>query len=218
MALTDIIVQALATQVDRLGIPKALKTLRDEVEARLAALEGSEQSAKGLVPIPLTSFLDADGDPLAKFVDAASPTFGFNLADSESLCLRWNNDASPGTALCSVSIPEDCDDAEDMYLEFLCSKSGATVGDATTLTITAFLLAEGDLHDADADAGGVTNALVGDAAAKTTDLLSRTIAAADIPAGARKMTFTVTPTAGLLGTDDLLIHEARLRYTKKLVA
>ena len=61
----------------------------------------------------------------------------------------------------------------------------------------------------------MTNALAGAAAAKTTALLSHTIVAADVPALARSMTFTVTPTAGLLGTDDLMLHEARLRYTRK---
>ncbi len=167
------------------------------------------------VPIALASFLDADGDPLAKFVNAASPTFGFALADSEALCLRWNNDAAPGTALNQIAIPADLDSRGSMSLEFLCSKSGATLADATTLTITAFLIAPGDLHDADANAGGVTGALVGNATAKTTALLTRTIAAADIPAGAKSMTFTVTPTAGTLGTDDLMIHDVRLRYQRK---
>ncbi len=170
-------------------------------------------SMLGMVPIALTSFVDADGDPLAKFVDAASPTFGFALANSEALCLRWNNDASPGTARSQVGLPPDLDDAEDITLEFLCSKSGATDADDTALTIAAFLISAGDLHDADADAGGATNALVGTATAKTTAVLSRTIAAADVPAGARSMSFSVTPT--LLATDDLLIHEIRLRYQKK---
>jgi hypothetical protein len=173
-------------------------------------------AAYTFLPIPLNSFVDADGDPLAKFASAASPTFGLNLADSEALNIRWNNDASPGTALCQISLPPDLDDAADMDLEFLVSKSGATLADATTLTITAFLRGAGDLHDGDANAGGVTGAVVGDAAAKTLSVLRRTIAAADVPAGGRTMTFTVTPTAGTLGTDDLLLHECRLRYKRRM--
>lgn len=193
-------------------------TTATTVEGATAEIYQDLKSTLAVMNIPLTSFLDADGDPLAKFVSAASPTFGFALADSEALCLRWNNDANPGTALCQIGLPPDLDDTADAYLEFLCSKSGATVGDATTLTTTAFLIKEGDLHDADANAGGVTNALVGNAAAKTTDVLSRTIAAADIEPDALSMTLTVTPTAGLLGTDDLLIHNVRLRYKRKLRA
>ncbi len=190
----------------------------DAVQIAVAALQTDAETANAIVRIPLTSFLDADGDPLAKFVSAGAPTFGFALADAEALCLRWNNDATPGTALCQVGLPPDLDDTEDMTLEFLCSKSGATVGDATTLTVTAFIIAEGDLHDADADCGGVSLALVGNAAAKTTDVLSVAIAAANVPANARSMTFTVTPTAGTLGTDDLMIHDVLLRYTRKLLA
>lgn len=191
-------------------------TAAGDVEAALQEIYQHMFTTNAVLPIPLTSFVDADGDPLAKFVSAGSPTFGFNLADSEALNLRWNNDANPGTALCQIALPLDLDDTANAELEFLCSKSGATVGDATTLTLTAFILAAGDLHDADANCGGVTGALVGNAAAKTTALLSRTIAAADIPASARSMTFTVTPTAGTLGTDDLMIHAVNLRYKRKL--
>lgn len=188
----------------------------DTAQTQLAALEVDAVTANAIMPIPLTSFVDADGDPLAKFVSAGSPTFGFNLADSEAMNLRWNNDATPGTALCQISMPPDLDDAAAAQLEFLCSKSGATVGDATTLTVTAFIIGAGDLHDGDTNCGGVTDALVGNATAKTTKKLTLTIAAADIQPGARSMTFTVTPTAGLLGTDDLMIHDVRLRYTRKV--
>jgi len=188
----------------------------DTAQTEIDALQADAATANAYVPIPLSTFLDADGDPLAKFVSAGTPTFGFNLGDSEALNIRWNNDATPGTALCQISLPADLDDAADMHLEFLCSKSGATVGDATTLTVAAFIVAEGNLHDADANAGGVSNALVGNATAKTTDVLAVTLLAADVPALAHTMTFTVTPTAGTLGTDDLLMHSARLRYTRKI--
>jgi len=188
----------------------------DTAQVDIDALQADAATANAYVHVPLTSFLDADGDPLAKFVSAGTPTFGFNLADSEALNLRWNNDATPGTALCQLSLPPDLDDSAAAQLEFLCSKSGATVGDATTLTCTAFILAAADLHDADANAGGVTDALVGNATAKTTKKLTLTIAAGDIPADAHSMTFTVTPTAGTLGTDDLMVHSVRLRYTRKI--
>lgn len=174
-------------------------------------------TAQAHLPIPLTSFLDADGDPLAKFVDAGSPTFGFNLANSEALNLRWNNDATPGTALCNVALPQDLDDTAAIVLHFLASKSGATIGDATTLTITAFFQTVAALHDADADCGGVTGALTGDATAKTVAELTLSIAAGDVPAAPCSLTFTVTPTAGLLGTDDLMIHAVWIEYKRKIL-
>jgi hypothetical protein len=188
----------------------------DTAEAAIDVLEVDAATANAYVHIPLTSFTAADGTPLAKFASGDDTTFGLNIADSEALCIRWNNHATPGTALCQLSLPVDLDDAAPAQLEFLCSKSGATIGDATTLTLTAFITAAGDLHDADLNCGGVSDALVGDATAKTTKKLTRTIAAADIPESAHSLTFTVTPTAGKLGTDDLLLHSARLRYTRKV--
>jgi hypothetical protein len=176
-------------------------------------------AAQAELNIPLTSFTLATGAPLAVFANAASPTFGLEATGNEALSIRWNNDAAPGTAACSVGLPNDFDGARGCTLEFLASKSGATVGDATTLTITAFLIAVGDLYDFDANAGGVTNALAGAAVAKTTALLTRAIAAADTAADAVGplvlLNFTVTPTAGLLGTDDLFIHKATLKYFRK---
>ncbi len=189
----------------------------DAAQISVAALLVAAATASAVVNIPLTSFVAADATPLAKFASAGTPTFGLNLADSEALNIRWNNDAAPGTALCQVNIPPDLDDTAAAQLEFLCSKSGATVGDATTLTVTAFIINTGDVHDFDADCGGVTDALVGNAAAKTTKTLTLTISAANIQPGARSLVFTVTPTAGLLGTDDLMLHSVRLRYTRKIL-
>lgn len=192
-------------------------TAQTTVEGALQEIYQGLKTAQAHLPIPLTSFLDADGDPLAKFVSAASPTFGFNLADSKALNLRWNNDATPGTALCNVALPQDLDDTAAIVLHFLCSKSGATLGDATTLTITAFFQTVAALHDADADCGGVTGALVGNAAAKTVAELTLSIAAGDVPPAPCGLTFTVTPTAGLLGTDDLMIHAVWIEYKSKIL-
>ncbi len=188
-----------------------------EQEVDLGELLTNATTAHAVVNIPLTSFLAADAAVLAKFSSASSPTFGFNLADSEAMNLRWNNDANPGSALCQLTIPPDLDDTANAQLEFLCSKSGATVGDATTLTIAAQFLVDGDLHDGDTPVSIVTDALVGNATAKTTKRLTGTILASDLQPGVSTMTFTVTPTAGLLGTDDLMIHSARLRYTRKVL-
>lgn len=188
----------------------------DTAQTDIDALQADALSANAVIPVPLTSFLDADCDPLAKFVSADNPTLGFNLADSEAVCLRWNNHATPGTATCQVGLPPDLDDTAPITIEFLASKSGATVGDATTLTLAAYLIAAGNLHDADTAVAATTGALVGNATAKTTAVLTATIAHGDVPANARSMTFTVTPTAGTLGTDDLLIHDVLVRYTRKL--
>jgi hypothetical protein len=198
-------------------------TISDKAKDRLASGLASRKAAKEvgyaldaaqIINIPLTSLLDPDGDPIVKFVNGASTLPGWSLTDSEAVCLRWNNDAAPGIVIGQVMLPPGLDSTYSMALEFLCSKTGATVGDATTLTVTAFLTAAGALHDADADAGGVTNALTGDAAAKTTAVLTRTITGANIPTDARSMSFTFKPTAGTLGTDDLCVHDVRLVISK----
>ncbi len=188
----------------------------DIAQVTLAALNTSALTAHGVVDIPLTSFVDADGDPLAKWVDGSVD--GFALVDSEAFCLRFNNGSTPPAMLTQVNLPPDLDDTADAQLEFLCSKTGATIGDATTITIAAQLLVDGDLHNGDTPVAIVTDAVVGNATARTTKRLTGTILASDIQANASAMTFSFKPTNSLLGTDDFLVHSVRLRYQKKLLA
>ncbi len=172
--------------------------------------------AEVCLDIPLTTFVDPDGDPLVKFVDGASAVPGWNLADSEAFGIRWNNNATFNEVLTSIAVPKDLDNAYPAYLEAMVSKTGATLADATIVTFTCFIVASGALHDSDANCGGDTNAVTGNAAAKTTSTCTRTIAAADIPTGAvRTMYLTMKPKNGTLGTDDFIVHSLRLRYTAK---
>jgi hypothetical protein len=204
------------TVVAQIVIAAAEAADLDTAQTDIDALQVDAATTNSVVRVPLTSLTKSDATPIGKFADGADTTFGLNIADSKALCVRWNNHATPGTALCQVELPPDLDDAAAINLEFLCSKSGATLGDATTITIAAYIISAGDLHDADTDCGGVTNALVGNATAKTTALLTRVIAAGDVPAAARSLTISVTPTAGKLGTDDFLLHSIGVRYTLKI--
>lgn len=190
----------------------------DTAQADIDALEVDAATANASFSIPLHGWLDADGDPLAKFVADNVGTCGYNLADSEALNLRWNNyPSNPGvTAITQFALPADLDPAADVVLQFLCSKSGATVGDATKITYAAYIVSDGDLHDADTVVTGDTAALVGNAAAKTTDVLEATIGAADVPVGAMSMTLKVFPKSGTIETDDFMIHAVRVKYTRKI--
>jgi hypothetical protein len=190
----------------------------DALEVETAALEVDAATANASFNVPLTGWLDADGDPIVKFVTGDVGTVGYNLADSEALNLRWNNyPSNPGvTAICQFSLPADLDPAADVVIQFLCSKSGATVGDATKITFAAYIVSEGDLHDADTVVTGDTAALVGDALAKTTDVLAATIAAADVPVGALSMTLKIFPKSGTIETDDFMVHAVRVKYTRKI--
>lgn len=190
----------------------------DTAQADIDALEVDAATTNASFGLPLTGFLAADAAVLAKFASDNVGTVGFNIADSEALNLRWNN--YPGnagvTAITQFSIPADVDGAADMLIEFLCSKSGATVGDATKITYAAYFVSEGDLHDADTVVTGDTAALVGNAAAKTTDLLVATIGAADVPAAGTTVTLKIFPKSGTIETDDFMIHSVRVRYTRKI--
>ena len=167
--------------------------------------------------LPLNAWvLAATGAPLVlPFVDASATLPGIDLVDSEAICLRWNNHANPGEVAQTFVIPPDCDITFDMTFHALVGKTGATLGDATTLTITAFAAIAGDLHDADADFGGATNAVTGDATAKTVTELTVALAAANLKAPPAVVFITINPTDGTLGTDDFLVHATWMEYTPK---
>lgn len=168
------------------------------------------------IPVPIMSSILAAGTPLAAFADGASATPGLALANSKAVGVRWNNHATPSAICAVVPLPEDLDDGEDITVQLLVSKIGATVGDATTFDVAAFFLLEGSLHDADADAGDTSDALDGDATSKTLSVLTVTIDAADVPAGSKALTLTIKPTNGTLGTDDVILHDVKLLCVRSL--
>lgn len=170
------------------------------------------------VQLPLGSFWLAAGTALAAFADAASPTPGYALDNSEAVGIRWNNHATPSAIFTQVLNPRDRKPGTPLTIKGLVSKSGATVGDATTFTVGAFFNQLGALHDADADAGGASNAIVGNATAKTVQQVSRNIASTDIPDADASLTLSVKPTDGLLGTDDITLHALWLEYERNVTA
>lgn len=164
--------------------------------------------------------LASTGAPLAVFADGASATPGVQITDSKAWGVRWNNHATPTGIARNVRLPTDIDTAYNLTVNFEVSKTGATLADATTFTVAAYLSKAGQLHDADADCGGVTNALTGNATAKTKATLSRTLATADLVAqlgtgGPGTLALSFGPTAGLLGTDDLVLHTAWIEYRRR---
>ena len=59
--------------------------------------------------------------------------------------------------------------------------------------------------------------MTGDAATKTMQEETLTIANADVPAVPCRMFLTVQPTDGTLGTDDVVLHSMWLEYTPKML-
>lgn len=188
------------------------------VEAALAEIYQGLLSAQATYPIPMgAAWYEVDGTALAAFADGASTTPGLALDNSEAAGIRWNNNANPDPICTSLPLPQDLDESADVVVHVLASKSGATLADAVTFDVGAFFQTVGALHDADADAGGTSGAMTGDATAKTVQEVTLTIANADVPASPSVLTLTMQPTDGLLDTDDVTVHGVHLEYTKKLL-
>ncbi len=168
----------------------------------------------GSIEIPLYGILAA-GTPMAAFADNASSNPGITLADSKAMGLRWNNAASQTAVFLRGLLPGDIDTSKDATVEVIASKTGATVGDATTFTIAAYNAAVGALYDADTNFGGATSAMTGDAAAKTVQKVTRTLTAADLGVAGEPFTLSIKPTDGTLGTDDVIVHGVRIVYRRK---
>lgn len=196
-----------------MAIETTLKKIVDAVEQI-----GNQFGGPGTIEVPIGSFvLASTGGPLAVFADSANnPSVpGIQVTDSEARTIRWNNAATTTGVMATVPMPRDLDTTAGATLYIHCSKVGATVGDACTFAVGAFNQVVGALHDADADFGGNTGAITGDAATKTIQRVSRALAAGDLAAYPASTTFTIDINDGLLGTDDLVLHRVYIAYTKK---
>ncbi|NIU03771.1 MAG: DUF2190 family protein [Gammaproteobacteria bacterium] len=185
-----------------------------EIISALIGMQGVGYTAtNGMIQIPMSVWQEQDGTALADFSDGASPTPGYSAGD-ESFGIRWNNHANPDPISCSVTLPYDVDTSSAITMNILAAKVGATVGDAVTWTVEAFNNVDGALYDADADYGGTSSAMTGDATSKTCQLETLTLAAANLPAAGSQIVLTIQPTDGTLGTDDVILLGVWLQYTR----
>lgn len=168
----------------------------------------------GYIDLPLGSF-SGSAAAVPIFTSEDQATFGYSAVNSEAFGIRWNNHATPGAVFCTFRSPSDRKPGTDLTVHVVCSKTGATVGDAVTFTIGAFNNPVGALNDADSTFGGATSALVGDASAKTISKLTRTLASADLSDGSM-VTLSIKPTDGKLGTDDVTMHGIYITYERVL--
>lgn len=191
-------------------------TAAADVDAALDELYQHSISATRTKEIPIGSFYLATGAPLAIFADGASAVPGSELNNSKAFGIRWNDNGTHDSILGSFTIPDDADVSEDMTLVIHASKSGATVGDATTFVVEAYNQVVGALADADANYGGTTSAMTGDATAKTVQEVTLTLANANLPAKGQSVSLLIEPTSAVLGTDDVTIHSVEVKYTSLL--
>ena len=177
-------------------------------------IQPADASVLGLAQkeIPIYPSILAAGTPMAAFADNASSNPGVTLNNSKAMGIRWNNNASQTAVWTRFTMPLDIDTSKDAVLELFASKTGATVGDATTFTIAVFNNATGALEDADTDYGGATSAMTGNATAKTVQRVTRTLTAADLGQPGQAVSLSFKPTDGTLGTDDVVLLGMNLRY------
>jgi hypothetical protein len=183
----------------------------------IAGNVASQAAKSASLPLSAAGFYELDGTPLAAFADGASPTPGLSLNDSEGAGVRWNNDAAPDGIVTSFPVPPDLDETQVAYLLITAAKVGATPADVPTFGVEIYEQLVGATYDAGSDLGGSTNAM-GDEPTKTVQVLALEIPADTLsaPATGSMLTVTLTPEAGKLGTDDLIMFGATLRYARRL--
>lgn len=192
-------------------------TAQTTVEGALQEIYQDLKSAKLMVPVRLRML--AAGTPLAAWADNASSNPGVTLVNSKAVGVRWNNNASQTAVWADpIEIPYEADVTANATLRILCSKVGATVGDATTFTVAAYAQAVGSLHDADSDFGGASSAITGDSTSKTVQQSTLTLALADLAAAAAPacISMSIKPSDGTLGTDDIVVHAVWIEFKRKL--
>ncbi len=196
-------------------------TAATDVETALQEIYQQLLSVQRDVEVPSfpTGGILAAGTPMAAWADNAGASApGVTLTSSESVGIRWNNFATQTAVWYRAHFPQNVDDAAVIVMHAMASKIGATLDNATTFTVTAFVQAPGTLHNADSNIGGATSAMTGDATSLTSQEVTLTLAAAEIPAAPFAISFSIKPTDGTLDDDDVLLEDVWFEIKSKLVA
>lgn len=182
-----------------------------DLQTDVAALQADALSATHRLAVPLTAFrATTDGAAIPAWGDGTA--MGFSVVNSEILGIRWN--PSQATSIIgTVPLPADLDAAEDVVVQFTGFRIGASDA-AMVLAVGAFMVAAGEAHNADSNAGGNTTAFDGATNVLTTETL--TLAAANVPAAPALLTLTIAPDAAL-DADDFVLTGIELVYTGALL-
>ncbi len=206
-------VQQGPTIAGQIVIAAAEASELDTAQTQLAALIVDVTTAKKLIPINVAGATLVAGTPLAAFADAEGATPGLTVENAKAFGVRWNDHATPTAVWTSFALPQDLDTAHPMVVHVLAAKSGNTVGDATKFTIAMFAQTVAALEDAGADLGGDSTAMTGNAAAKTVQNVTYSVAVPPTPPAVCSM--SIKPKDGTLGTDDVTIIGLWVEYTRK---
>ena len=173
----------------------------------------SRANEKGIIDLPLLSFLDATATEalLTRFTSGAS-ALGYFTDANEGMGIRWNNHATPTPVKTTFVKPQDLDSAKDIVLHILAIRSATDATDLVTFTVTAFDSVVGAALDADVDFGVTSGAMIDNVLVQE---LTSTLLAANISSSNGVITITIQPTDGLLATIDVTVLGAWIEYTKK---
>ena len=185
-------------------------------EAAFAEIYQDLLSTTRILNLPIFGWQGTAGVALAAFSDGDSAVPGYCVT-AEGYGIRWNNKSTHGNIIQTVVLPSDFNEAANAVLHIIAAKVGATVGDATKFTVTAFNNVVAALYDADSDFGGDTGAMTGDATSKTVQHVTLTLALANLTAYPATMQLTIQPKNTTLATDDVIVFGTWIEYKRKLL-
>lgn len=169
-------------------------------------------SSTGFLPVPLTTLREIFTNDIGVAADGAAQGSGGILATDTTPALEYANGDTDSQirvlwaagnvdkVAFQMPLPDDLGAGSDITLMVRGEMGGAT--DTPTLTVETFFN-EGDTKVSD------TSAAFTDAVGE----FATTIAAADVPSGARTMSVEITP--GAHATDTLILYAVWLEYKKK---
>ena len=189
----------------------------DDLIINSSYLTYARRPAVPRVDIDLRAAILAAGTPMAAWANNAGASApGVTLDNAKAVGIRWNNQATLTAVWSSFELPADMDVTKPCVVVALVSKSGATGGDTCTLDVGLYEQVAGALEDATTNLGGTTSAIAAPTAtAKTVAKVTLGIAANIFTAGPHRVSVSIKPTDGTLGTDDAIINGFWLEYTKK---
>lgn len=175
-------------------------------------------NALALMSFDMKDALLAAGTPMAAWASTsgASSSPGATVSNSKAVGVKWNNNATQTAVYSDAVLPFDFDVSQPCTMVFQVSKTGATAADASTMTVSVWEQVPGSTDIGGPTFAGVSSAIAAPTAvAKTISRLTVAIPGGTFTTAPGRLTASVKPTNGTLGTDNLLCCGCWIEYTPK---
>jgi hypothetical protein len=183
---------------------KYLSATKGQIDIEPATLGTYNISVDGSIDV-LANLTLEDGTALTKYAAATAP--GWAQISNKERVLKWAAHATPVAVAFGVALPADLDGGADVVVEIGAAMTGAN--DTPVMEMEAYF------DKGDTDCAGADPEITGGA---TLTRYTMTIAAANVPDGPAHLTVVMKPKDGELGTDDLHLYDARVKFTRKIAA